>query len=110
METKSKNPRPNWRRLRRRNAAFNLPFPERGIVRPGPCRQGIGFASLHALDGSGPSLGTRCLRGKRGELQRGGRESTKTRLRKGAVLQPSGTEQAFKGLGIAKRGDSFVQC
>ena len=31
-------------------------------------------------------------------------------VHKGAVLQPSGAERAFKGLGIAKRGDSFVQC
>ena len=78
-------------------------------MRPGPRRQG--FASpLRALDCSGPVLGDSLFMRERGELQRRERESTRTRLRKGAVLQPSGTERAFKGLGIAKRGDSFVQC
>ena len=90
-------------------------FPEHEIVRPGPRRQGIGFASLRALDGSGPSLGGSLFMRKRGELQRG-RESTRTGLHKGAVLQQSGPGRVFKGLGVAKRycgrgsiGDSFVQ-
>ena len=54
----------------RRPLAFNRPFPERGIVRPGPRRQGIGFASLRALDCSGPSLGDSLFMRERGELQR----------------------------------------
>ena len=50
----------------RRHLAFNRPFPERGIVRPGPRRQGIGFASLRALDCSGPSLGDSLFMRERG--------------------------------------------
>ena len=119
METKnlgiSESKGPDQRRLRRRNAASKPPFPERGIVRPGPRRQGIGFASLCALDCCGPSLGDWLFMRERGELQRAG-ISTRTRLHKGAVLQPSGTGRAFKGLGVAKRycrinviSDSFPQ-
>ena len=64
---------PDRRRLRRSSAAFNPPFPEREIVRPGPRRQGIGSASLRALDGSGPGLGTRCFMRERGNCN--GREN-----------------------------------
>ena len=64
--------RDSFRKLRRRNAASKPPFPERGIVRPGPRRQGIGFASLRALDCSGPSLGDSLFMRERGELQRRG--------------------------------------
>ena len=72
---------PDRRRLRRRNAASNPPFPEREIVRPGPRRQG--FASpLRALDCSGPVLGDSLFMRERGELQRRG--------------SPPGTGRAFQ--------------
>ena len=54
-----------------RPLAFNPPFPERGIVRPGPRRQGIGFASLRALDCSGPSLGDSLFMRERGNCNGG---------------------------------------
>ena len=45
------------------------PFsPRSALLRPGPCRQGIGFASLRALDGSGAGPGSRIYyEGKKGE-------------------------------------------
>ena len=55
-----------------------------GSLRPGPRRQGIGFASLRALDCCGPSLGDSLFMRERGNLQRRGsppgRSCTKERF------------------------------
>ena len=76
METKNPGISESKARIEGGSAAATRPStplsPEREIVRPGPRRQGIGFASLPALDGSGPSLGDSLFMRERGELQRGG--------------------------------------
>ena len=76
METKIKgfqNPKPGSKAAPPpQRGRLNPPFPEREIVRPGPRRQGIGFASLRALDCSGPVLGDSLFMRERGELQRWG--------------------------------------
>ena len=66
METKLKNLEP---RIKGGSAATTracTPFPKREIVRPGPRGQGSGFASLRALDCSGPSLGDSLFMRERG--------------------------------------------
>ena len=56
------NPKPGLKAAPpQQRGLYPHPFPEREIVWPGPRSQGIGFASLCALDCSGPSLGTRWL-------------------------------------------------
>ena len=44
-----------------RLASFPEEIPGDDLIRACPHRQGIGFASLRALDRCGPGLGTRCL-------------------------------------------------
>ena len=65
------------------------PFPERGIVRPGPRRQGgrLRLASRPGLLRAEP--GDSLFMRERGELQ-GGEISTRTQLHKGTVAQPAG--------------------
>ena len=46
---------------------------------------------------------------ERGELQRGGGISTRTRLHKGAILQPSSPGRVFNELGVAQRYWSYHQ-
>ena len=107
METKIwgfQNPKPRIEGGGGATTRPSTPLPlSAGLYGPGPRRQGIGSASLRALDGCGPSLGDSLFMRERGELQTGGRESTRKMLHKGAVLQPPGPGRAFKGLGVAKR-------
>ena len=95
METKLKNPKPGSKAAPPPQRGPCPPFPEREIVRSGPRHQGYNFASLRAEPGD--SLFMR----ERGELQRGG-ISTRTRLHKGAILQPSSPGRGFNELGVAK--------
>ena len=73
-----------------------------GLLRPGPRRQGIGFASLRALDGSGPSLGDSLFMRERGELQRRG-SPPGPGLHKERFCKTADPDGLFNGLGGAKR-------
>ena len=74
METKIQgfqNPKPGSKAALPPQRRLCPPFPEREIVRPGPRRQGIGFASLRALGRLRAEPGGSLFMRERGELQRG---------------------------------------
>ena len=102
METKLKNPKP---RIEGGSTAATRP-----LTHPLSLSARL-YGPVLAVKGSASprAWGLAVYEGKGGTCNGGG-ISTRTRLHKRAILQPSGTERAFKGLGIAKRGDSFVQC
>ena len=97
METKIRgfqNPKPGSKAAPPQQRGLSPLFPEHEIVRLGPRRQGISLASLRALDGSGPSLGTHC---------KGGNCNGGERIHQNAVAQRSGfatpgTRTGFQGI------------